>query len=149
MSTVKKYENPLNGFPKLFDDFFGHELSDWRNNNFSETSTTIPSANIKETADNYQVELAAPGLEKSDFDIKLEDCRLIISSLKKQENETKEDKYTRREFSYQSFQRSFTLPRDIVDVENIKAQYENGLLTIDIPKKEEAKKKAPKLIEIA
>ncbi|QES90319.1 Hsp20/alpha crystallin family protein [Rhizosphaericola mali] len=148
MSTVKKYENPFNGFPKLLDDFFGHELSDWRNNNFSETSTTIPSANIKETADNYQVELAAPGLEKSDFDIKLEDCRLIISSLKKQENETKEDKYTRREFSYQSFQRSFTLPRDIVDVENIKAQYENGLLTIDIPKKEEAKKKAPKLIEI-
>lgn len=97
MSLIKRNENPVNGFPRLLDDFFGRELSDWRNNNFSETSTTIPSANIKETADNYQVELAAPGMEKSDFDIKLEDNTLIISSFKQQENETKENKYTRRE----------------------------------------------------
>ena len=148
MSLIKRNENFFTGFPKLFEDFFGRELLDWRKDNFSATSTTIPSVNIRETADSYQVELAAPGMEKSDFNIELEGNRLMISSSKEQENETQKDNYTRREFSYQSFQRNFTLPESVVDADSIKAKYENGLLSIDIPKREEAKKKAPKQIEI-
>ncbi|WP_126973478.1 Hsp20/alpha crystallin family protein [Gynurincola endophyticus] len=147
MSLIKR-NDIFNTFPKLFEDFFGRELSDWRNENFSVTSTTIPSVNIKETNNAYEVELAVPGMEKSDFNIELEGNRLIISSSKKQENENKEENYTRREFSYQSFQRSFSLPDNTVDADNIKARYENGLLIIDIPKKENAKKKAPKQISV-
>lgn len=148
MSLIKRNENPFYGLPKLFEDFFGRELRDWRNDNFSNTNTTIPAVNIRETENNYQLQLAAPGMEKADFDIKLEDNRLIISSAKQQEQETKEANYTRKEFSYQSFQRSFSLPVDTVDADKIKAWYENGLLTIDIPKKETTGQKSSKQIEI-
>jgi HSP20 family protein len=147
MSLIKR-NDIFSTFPKLFEDFFGRELSDWRNENFSVTSTTIPSVNIKETNNAYEVELAVPGMEKSDFNIELEGNRLIISSSKKQEHENREENYTRREFSYQSFQRSFSLPENTVDADNIKARYENGLLIIDIPKKEDAKKNAPKQISV-
>jgi HSP20 family protein len=133
----------------MFDDFFGRELFNWGNNNFSTTSTTMPSVNIRETADNFEVEVAAPGMDKKDFKITLDGNLLTISSSKQQSNEENNDRYTRREFSYQSFQRSFELPKDVVDQENINARYDNGLLYLTIPKKEEAKKKEPKLIEIA
>ena len=109
----------------------------------------MPSVNIRETGDNFEVEVAAPGMDKKDFQITLDGNLLTISSSKQQSNEETEDRYTRREFSYQSFQRSFQLPKDVVDQENINARYENGLLSLTIPKKEEAKKQAPKMIEIA
>ena len=108
----------------------------------------MPSVNIRETNDNYEVEVAAPGMDKKDFKITLDGNLLTISSFKQQSSEETEDRYTRREFSYQSFQRSFQLPKDVVDQDKISARYENGLLNLSIPKKEEAKK-APKLIEIA
>jgi HSP20 family protein len=133
----------------MFDDFFGRELFNWGNNNYSSTSTTMPSVNIRETSDNFEVEVAAPGMDKKDFKITLDGNLLTISSYKQQSSEETEDRYTRREFSYQSFQRSFQLPKDVVDQENINARYENGLLCLTIPKKEEAKQKTPKLIEIA
>ena len=109
----------------------------------------MPSVNIRETADNFEVEVAAPGMDKKDFKITLDGNLLTISSQKQQSSEDVNDRYTRREFSYQSFQRSFELPKDVVDQENINARYENGLLHLSIPKKEEAKKKEPKLIEIS
>lgn len=136
------------GVPNLFDDFFNRELFNWGNNNYSSTSTTVPSVNIVENADTYQVQVAAPGMEKNDFEIKLDGQLLTISSSKQNSNEAQEGNYTRREFSYQSFQRSFELPKDVVDQENIQAKYENGLLMLTIPKKEEAKQKPPRLIEI-
>lgn len=136
------------GVPNLFDDFFNRELFNWGNNNYSSTSTTVPSVNIVENADVYQVQVAAPGMEKNDFEIKLDGQLLTISSSKQDSNETRNGNYTRREFSYQSFQRSFELPKDVVDQENIQAKYENGLLMLTIPKKEEAKQKPPRLIEI-
>lgn len=148
MSLIKRNENPFHRFPRLFEDFFSRDLWDWQNGNFSNTNTTIPSVNIRETENSYQLELAAPGMEKADFNIKLEDNRLIISSAKQQEQETKEAYYTRKEFSYQSFQRSFTLPADTVDADKIKARYENGLLTIDIPKKETTGQQPSRQIEI-
>jgi len=133
----------------MFDDFFGRELFNWGNGNYSSTSTTMPSINIRETADNYEVEVAAPGMDKKDFKITLDGNLLTISSLKQQSSEETDDRYTRKEFSYQSFQRSFELPKDVVDQDNINARYENGLLHLSIPKKEEAKKQAPKMIEIS
>ncbi|UOU97658.1 Hsp20/alpha crystallin family protein [Chryseobacterium daecheongense] len=128
---------------------FNRELLNWGNNNYSSTSTTVPSVNIKETGDAYEVEVAAPGMEKNDFKVTLDGNLLTISSSKEDQREEQNDNYTRREFSYQSFQRSFQLPKDVVDQENINARYENGLLRLTIPKKEEAKKKEPRLIEIS
>jgi HSP20 family protein len=133
----------------LFDDFFSRELFNWGNNNFSSTSTTVPAVNIRETEEDFEVEVAAPGMEKKDFKITLDGNLLTISSAKQFSDEKKADGYTRREFSYQAFQRSFELPKDVVDENKIKARYNNGLLYLTVPKKEEAKRKAPKLIEIA
>jgi HSP20 family protein len=137
-----------NLFPSFFDRFFDGEAFDWANRNFSNTNTTLPSVNIKENNDAFTVELAAPGFEKSDFKIELNNNLLTISSEKKVENETKEGEYfTKREFSYQSFSRSFTLP-NLADGEKIVANYENGILSVAIPKKEEAKPKPARMIEI-
>lgn len=149
MNLIKRNWNNSSVFPNLFDDFFNRELFNWGNNNYSSTSTTVPSVNIRENADAYEVEVAAPGMEKNDFEIKLDGNLLTISSSKEDNHETEEGNYTRREFSYQSFQRSFELPRDVVDQENIQAKYENGLLLLNIPKKETAKQKPPRLIEIS
>lgn len=149
MNPAKRNGNRFPVFSPMFDDFFGRELFNWGNNNYSSTSTTMPSVNIRETADNYEVEVAAPGMEKKDFKITLDGNLLTISSSKQQSNEETNDRYTRREFSYQAFQRSFELPKDVVDEDNINARYENGLLYLSIPKKEEAKKKEPKMIEIS
>lgn len=149
MSLIKRNGNALPSVPALFDDFFSRELFNWGNNNFSSTSTTIPAVNIRETADHFDVEVAAPGMEKKDFKITLDGNLLTISSQKEYSEETRKENYTRREFSYRSFQRSFELPKDVVDESNINARYDNGLLHLTIPKKEEAKRKAPRMIEIA
>ncbi len=149
MSLIKRNGNALPSVPALFDDFFSRELFNWGNNNFSSTSTTIPAVNIRETADHFDVEVAAPGMEKKDFKITLDGNLLTISSQKEYSEETRKENYTRREFSYRSFQRSFELPKDVVDESNINARYNNGLLHLTIPKKEEAKRKAPRMIEIA
>ncbi|MGF6928546.1 HSP20 family protein [Chitinophaga sp. W2I13] len=148
MSLIKRNGNQFPAFPALFDDFFGRELFNWGNNNYSSTSTTVPAVNIRETDDNFEVEVAAPGMDKKDFKITLDGNLLTISSAKQHTEETKEKNYSRREFSYQSFQRSFELQKDVVDEEKINARYENGLLLLTIPKKEEAKQKAPRTIEI-
>lgn len=144
MSLVR-FSNQL---PSMFDRLFDGDLFDWSNHNFSQTNTTLPSVNIKENTDEFKVEVAAPGFDKSDFKLHLNNNLLTISSEKKVENEIKEnEQYTRREFSYQSFSRSFTLP-DTANAEEIKANYEKGLLLITIPKKEETKPKPSRMIEI-
>ena len=149
MNLIKRNGNQTPGFPRtFFDDVFGRELFNWENSNFSTTSTTLPSVNIKETSDNYEVEVAAPGLEKNDFKITLDGNLLTISSEKENQQVDEQENFTRREFSYQSFQRSFELPKNVVDEEKINARYENGLLHLSIPKKEEAKQKPPRMIEI-
>jgi HSP20 family protein len=138
-----------NQFPRLFDRFFEGDLFDWSNRNFSDTNTTLPTVNIKESSEAFDVEVAAPGFSKDEFTIELNNDLLTISSEKKVENETKEgENFTRREFSYQSFSRSFTLP-NIVNSDKIGAKYENGILKVSIPKKEEAKPKPAKQIQIS
>ena len=148
MSIIKRNRNSFSAIPALVDDFLGRELFNWDNSNFSSTQTTVPAVNIRETEDSFGVEVAAPGLEKKDFKIQLENNLLTISSQKEIQEENQHEGYSRREFSYQSFQRSFVLPKDVVNDEGIVARYENGLLQLIIPKKEEAKQKGPRLIEI-
>jgi HSP20 family protein len=144
MSLVR-FQNQL---PSMFDRFFEGDLFDWSNRNFSLTNTTLPSVNIKENADEFKVEVAAPGFDKSDFKLELNLDLLTISSEKKVEHETKEGElFTKREFSYQSFSRSFTLP-NTADGERIEANYENGILRICIPKKAETKPGPVRMIEI-
>src|SRR5512141_227631 len=110
MSILRKYEN-YPAWPNFFNDFFNRDWIDWSNRNFSETNTTLPSVNIKESKEGYEVEMAAPGFSKKDFKIELSHGVLTISSEKKEEHETKKgQEYTRKEFSYQSFSRSITLP---------------------------------------
>ncbi|MBJ2175586.1 Hsp20/alpha crystallin family protein [Aureibaculum sp. A20] len=130
--------------PTVFDNLF----RDWSSTNFSETNTSLPAVNIKEDEDGFTVNLAAPGMDKKDFNIDLNNDVLTISSEKNEENKEEKDNYTRREYSYQSFKRSFNLPKNIVDNDKIKATYTNGELSIVIPKREEAKPKPARLIEV-
>ena len=147
MELMKRNEN-YPAWSNFFNDFFNRDWMDWTTRNFSETNTTLPSVNVKEGEDGYEVDMAAPGLGKKDFKIELNHGILTISSEKKNENETKKgQQFTRREFSYQSFSRSFNLPHT-VDSEKISAKYDNGILKVTIPKKEEAKPKPAKTIEI-
>ena len=150
MSLVKRNGGILNSLPILFDDFFNRDLFNWNSSNFSNTNTTIPAVNIKETAENYEVEVAAPGMTKKDFKVELDGNMLTISSEKtNQKEENDNERYSRKEFSYQSFQRTFNLQKEVVDIEKIQAKYENGLLRLVIPKREEAKQKPPRLIQIS
>jgi HSP20 family protein len=144
--TLMRFSNQ---YPSLFDRFFENDLFDWSSRNYSNTNTTLPSVNIKESSENFEVEVAAPGLTKDDFKIELNHNLLTISSEKEIENETKEgQQFSLREFSYQSFSRSFTLP-NTADSEKIGAKYENGILRIVIPKKEEARPKPARQISIS
>lgn len=149
MTILKRNGSLLNQLPVLFDDFINRDTFNWGLSNFSNTNTSIPAVNIRETADNYSVEVAAPGMLKKDFKVELEGNLLTISSERNEEKEeTGDERFVRREFSYQAFQRSFTLHKEVVDVENIQATYEDGVLRLLIPKKEEAKQKGPRLIQI-
>ena len=133
-------------FPGIVDEFFGR---DFLSNLFeTQTGISMPSVNIIEGKDEFKIEVAAPGLEKKDFKIDLNNNVLTISSEKEAKNEESSEKYMRREFSYSSFQRSFALP-NTVDAEKINAVYKDGVLNISIPKKEEAKEKPARTIKIS
>jgi HSP20 family protein len=135
-------------FQGLFDNLFSPEFQLLNRSGLAATSPSLPKVNISESEDSYQLELAVPGMAKEEFKIKLDQEVLSVSSEKKEEA-TKDNKaYRRQEFSYQAFERRFNLPED-VDSEKITANYVNGVLSITIPKKEEAKPQPPKAIEIA
>ncbi|MCX7985777.1 MAG: Hsp20/alpha crystallin family protein [Bacteroidales bacterium] len=136
----------INTLPSLVEEFFNNEFPfSWvRNWNTS----SVPAVNIAETKDEYRIEVAAPGLDKDDFKVNVENDTLTISANKEVKKEEKDETYTRREFSYTSFCRSFNLP-DTVDGEKIKAEHKNGVLTIYVPKKEEVRKKLSREIKIS
>lgn len=144
LALTKKSE----AMPALFEDFF-KPWNEWFENggNLFGRSLTIPSVNITETNQEYQVSLAAPGLKKDDFKIDVAGNMLTISSEKEETKEEKEKKFTRKEYNYISFSRSFTLPEE-VNREKIEAKYEDGLLKLSLPKKEEVKKSAAKQIAV-
>lgn len=141
MSLIRR-SNHL--FPGLFDSF----EKDFFNDFVSLGNKNLPAVNVLENQDGYSVEVAAPGLKKEDFKVNLENNVLTISSEKQVTTEDKNDKYSIKEFSYNSFKRAFTLP-EVIDSEKIEATYQDGILSVKIAKKEEAKRKEPKQIEIA
>ena len=136
--------------PSLFNDLFrpweslfdngGSLLNNLRTYN-------VPAANITENKDNFEVSLAAPGMKKDDFNIDVEGNMMTISAEKEEKKEEKDERYSRREFNYTSFSRSFTLP-DGVNKDKIDASYDNGLLKIYLPKTDEAKKLSAKHIAV-
>ncbi len=148
MSLVKFSNSYPSRYNRYYNDDLFNDLFNWSNSNRQvlNSRTSLPSVNIKENEDGFILELATPGMKKEDLKLELNNDILTISSERKEENEEKRENFSRREFSHQSFKRSFTLP-ETANSENIKAHYENGILEISIPKKEEAKPK-PKM-EIA
>lgn len=143
MSLIKFRTNDpvMSPFENIFSDFFeGEFLPSRRNRNFG----SLPAANIKETEKSFLVELASPGMTKEDFKIELDEDLLTIRSEKETEKEETENRYTKREFNYTSFVRSFRLPEE-VDAEKITAKYEEGILQLEIPKREIEEKKVRKI----
>ena len=146
MKLVRRTHHPLfAGFDNLWDDFFTRDLSP---NTLA--TRNVPAVNIKETDQDFQLEVAVPGITKEQVKIEVNEKVLTLSSEaeNKQEETNEAGNYTRREFHFQSFKRSFTLPES-VDGENIRARYEDGILHVLLPKREEAQVKGPRLIEIA
>jgi HSP20 family protein len=131
----------------LIDDIFNRQLPNVFSSNLN-TDFSLPKVNIKETADSFAVEMAIPGIKKSDLKIDLDNEILSISTEMKEETEHKEENFTRREFGYSSFKRTFTLPESVDDTK-IDASYEDGILSILLPKKEEAKKRPARTIKIS
>lgn len=134
-------------FPTWFEEMVNQDLPSVFTANFN-MGITLPKVNIRETKDAYYVDMAVPGMKKSDFHIDLDNKVLSISMEMHQNDEKEEEKYTRREFGYASFKRSFSLPETIKE-EKIKAMYTDGILSIHLPKKEEAIQKPPRSIKIS
>jgi len=155
MTTLTKSKNG-NGnqrsFPALANNFlksrlFGPSLLDIENE-FFEGALNVPLANISETKNDFKVSLSAPGLKKEDFKVEVEDGALVISAEKKEESKEDTENYRRREFSYNSFSRSFELPDNVFE-DKINAKYEDGMLNVSIPKKEPSTSQSKKAIKVA
>ena len=132
--------------PSLFDDFF-KPWNEWFDGDLPLRTMKIPAVNITEQKNEYLVSLAAPGLRKEDFKIDVDGNMLTISSKKEESKEEKDKKFTRKEYSYSSFSRSFTLPEEI-NQEKIEAKYEDGVLKISLPRKDGMNKPAAKQIAV-
>lgn len=132
--------------PTLSGNIFNEDLFDSLFTN-NQAKTSVPKVNIAENKDEYRIEVAAPGLKKDDFKIELDHSIIRIFSEKNEEHEETEEKYTKKEFNFCSFTRSFNLP-DSIEASKINANYKDGILNVIIPKKEEAKEKPPRMINI-
>jgi len=141
MNATKR--NPL-VFPSFMNEIF---KPDWFGG-MENAVGNAPAVNIKETDKDFELELAVPGRKKSDFNIEIDKDVLTISSEIKNEDEVKKENYTRREFGFTSFKRAFTLP-ETIDNDKIEANYEDGLLKLVLPKKEEALPKPKRMIELS
>ncbi|KAA1247878.1 Hsp20/alpha crystallin family protein [Aquimarina sp. RZ0] len=143
MSLVKRTDR----LPFILEDIFN---TDWfgGTSSVSKIGLNTPAVNIKETDDSFTIDLAAPGLTKEDFVIELDTNVLLISSEVSKEIKEERETYTRKEFGYSTFKRSFTLP-DTVKTVDILASYDNGVLSVKLPKKEEAKVQPKRSIEIS
>jgi HSP20 family protein len=145
MATLVKF-NPTApvAFNNFVDQFFNRNIANFIG---ADAAITNPSVNVIETKEAFRLEVAAPGLEKQDFKLHLEKDILTISAQKEHKEEVKEERFTRREFNFSAFKRSFTLPEH-VDVNGINAAYNNGVLSINLPKKEEVINNASRAIEV-
>jgi HSP20 family protein len=147
MNLIKR--NTDNWLPSIFDDMFKTDWMDNGNSGINRIGTSVPAVNISENDDAFTLELAAPGMTKKDFNLELDNGVLTISAEEKKEEEKKDNggRFTRREFSYTSFKRAFSLP-DTVEADKISAEYKEGVLMINLPKREDAKVQAKRMIEI-
>lgn len=144
------------GLPTLFSDWLNPTMLTSELMNFdSETpfsalrlGKSVPTANVEETSKEYLVELAAPGLERKDFKVEINDHMLTVSSEKNEEKKEKKAGYSRKEFSYNAFSRSFSLPENVKEG-SIDAKYQNGILKISIPKKEATVSKPARAISVS
>ena len=134
--------------PSIFHDFF-KPWDRWFDTNGGSMSQmlTVPAVNIVERSDHFEISLAAPGMKKEDFNVDVEGNMLTISAESEQRKDDSNERHTRREFSYTSFSRAFTLPEGVIK-DKIDASYENGLLKLMLPKTDEAKKMASKHINV-
>ena len=149
MTVLAKIKNAAPTVPSLspwFDDWFGRDFPSFFNSGF-QTGLSVPAVNITESPDAFLVELAVPGMKKSDFNINLDNGLLTISSQVQTEDNENAENYTRKEFSYRSFKRTFTMP-DSVNGEKISAKYLDGILAITLPKRDDAKPKPVRTISI-
>ncbi|MCK5537412.1 MAG: Hsp20/alpha crystallin family protein [Bacteroidales bacterium] len=144
MTLIRRNYNDWPSISNLFDDFFSGDYADLSKDN---QLATVPSVNISELSNKYKIELAAPGVTKDDFNIDLENNVLSIFTEKKEAEDVKESEYTKREFYYSNFRRSFTLP-DTADIDGVTANYVNGVLYVEIAKKSEAVIKPKRSIDI-
>lgn len=134
--------------PTLFDDLFMRDLFDWPVNKLNQKQS-IPAVNIHETDKIFVVDMAVPGMERKDFKVELDNGWLKISADKSINKEEDDKAYSRKEFSYYSFERSFQLPDNMVVQDKISAKYKDGILSIEIPKSEQAILKPIKQIKIS
>ena len=134
-----------NYVPAYWDDFFNDRFFNQLNPATGNSST--PAVNVSEDEKGYTIEVAAPGLSRKDFSLEVDDDILTISTEQKESKEEKKQNYLRREFNYHTFKRSFRLP-ETVDQEQIRATHESGILTLTLPKKEEAVQNAPRQIAV-
>jgi len=148
MRTLMRRNRMYPEIPSLFNEFFNGELLENQNFDSLASGSTLPSVNIMDTEDSFEIEVAAPGMAKKDFKIELNNNILTISTENEDSEENDKENYTRKEFSYRSFLRSFRLPENKVDGNKINAKYKNGILLVSLPKKEEAKLKPVRMIEI-
>jgi HSP20 family protein len=147
--TPLKRNGRSNITPSIWDALFNTDVLNGDSQNFVNTGNSMPAVNIKETSESFFVEMAAPGMEKKDFKIQLDGSDLTISSERQNESDGSAwENYNRKEFSYQSFYRTFHLPKEVVNADKIQAKYENGLLRLEIPKRDEAKQRPPRFIQI-
>ncbi len=127
---------------KMLEDFFNDDFFVNRHPTYN-----LPQVNVIESDDQFRIDVAAPGMERDDFELKVEQNVLKVKAERHHEEEERDEKYTRREFTYGVFERTFSLP-DSVDYDQIHAKYDKGILHITLAKREEAKAKPPRLIEI-
>ncbi|MGV3632235.1 MAG: Hsp20/alpha crystallin family protein [Bacteroidota bacterium] len=147
MTTKNKNENE-NFVPTLFADIFDNAKFFGKNWLEKEFGQSMPAVNIKETNKEFNLEFAVPGFSKNDFKVNVEDNVLTITAEKEEEKNEENKRFTRREFFYNSFSRSFTLPEN-VDPDQIDAKYNDGILKLSVPKKEATKTLPKKEIAVA
>lgn len=140
--SIIRFKN--SALPSLVESFFNKDASDFLEPFYS---SVLPAVNIAENEDGFMIEVAAPGLKKDQFQINLNQNTLSISYLEQENKEEIKGRYTRREFRFGSFKRTFTLPQTI-EADQISAQYQDGILRLFLPKKEEAKPRPERVIQI-
>jgi HSP20 family protein len=149
-NLVRTNGSSFSSIPSLLNDFFMDDWFDSSIRNWRSSGATLPQVNVRETNDEFIIDVAAPGMNRDDFKVELDNNILSISAELENKNETfdQNNKFTRREFNYQSFQRSFSLPETKVEGSKISAKYKDGILYVTVPKREEAKIKPARQITV-